>query len=207
MELDDRVKAILDAAERALAALAASAASERDYSRASELLAIAQRVANAPHPTHFEKASTQSSKSVDQGVAVHTISSPVDNRVTRLHVKAGPGAGFPKFNRDGDTLIKIGWSKTDAAPYEHRSPRKILDKLVSRIAEVAVGHRLFTTDELLPLYDDDASELPSYQCYLCLAWLVASGLIDRHGRQGYTVKESANFVRSVRLAWNALPTR
>ena len=31
---------------------------------------------------------------------------------------------YPRFQRDGDRLVKVGWSKKDGAEYEHRAPRE-----------------------------------------------------------------------------------
>ncbi len=103
--------------------------------------------------------------------------------------------------------MKIGWSKSDRATYEHRSPRSILQNLVRRVAEIGGNGLRFTTEQLLPLLDENGSELPSYQCYLCLAWLVAEGLIERHGRQGYTLHGQGDLTQAVEAAWQGLPKR
>jgi hypothetical protein len=33
---------------------------------------------------------------------------------------------YPSFVREGDNLVKIGWSKTQKAEYEHKSPKRLL---------------------------------------------------------------------------------
>src|SRR5438105_2007566 len=101
----------------------------------------------------------------------------------------------------------MGWSKSDKATYEHRSPRDVLDRLVARIAKAGGRGERFTTEQIMPLHDSDGSELPSYQAYLCLAWLVAEGLIERYGRQGYTVADVTSLPPAVDRAWSALPKR
>jgi hypothetical protein len=53
---------------------------------------------------------------------------------------------YPRFKREGETLVKIGWSKSDWATYEHRSPRDVLDRLVAAIKRVAVRDERFTTE-------------------------------------------------------------
>ena len=55
--------------------------------------------------------------------------------------------------------------------------------------------------------DDAGDDVPSYQAYLCLAWLVAAGLVSRHGRQGYTVAAAGDVDAAVEAAWQALPKR
>ena len=53
----------------------------------------------------------------------------------------------------------------------------------------------------MPLHDQSGAELPSYQAYLCLAWLVAAGLLERHGRQGYTIPNAQDLDRDLDAAW------
>ena len=64
---------------------------------------------------------------------------------------------------------------------------------------------LLTTDDFMPLVDpDDASEIPSYQAYLCLAWLRKVGLVTKQGRQGYTVQRPRDLQRLVDESWQRL---
>jgi hypothetical protein len=51
------------------------------------------------------------------------------------------------------------------------------------------------------------AELPSYQAYLCLAWLVVAGVLEKHGRQGYTVNAAGDLDAVVESAWQQLPRR
>ncbi len=56
MDLERRTAEIIEGAEKALAELAAQAAAARDYSRATALLAIAQRIAEAGKPAEAVRA-------------------------------------------------------------------------------------------------------------------------------------------------------
>jgi hypothetical protein len=99
------------------------------------------------------------------------------------------GRDYPKFFRDGESLVKLGWSKSEKAPYEHRAPRRVLSLLVNSLKEVGQQGKRFTTEDVLPLMDPaDRVEIPSYQAYLCLAWLRAEQLIVQHGRRGYSLR-------------------
>ena len=106
---------------------------------------------------------------------------------------------------DGQTLVKVGYSKSDRREYEHRSPREVLDRLTSLVTKLGAGGRRFTTEQILPPGEDQLADLPSYQVYLCLALLVRTGLLVRHGRQGYTVPEGADLKQAVDQAWSNLP--
>jgi hypothetical protein len=45
---------------------------------------------------------------------------------------------------------------------------------------------------------------PTYQFYVCLAWLRSVGLVVQHGRQGYTVPDPAKLKSAAGAAWTAL---
>jgi hypothetical protein len=206
MDYDRRVQEIVEEAEKALAALAAEAASDRDYQRASMLIGIAQRVAGA---LRQGTASKQDSPTIEALSSVDSSAPTPPGRRGATLERSGKNspAVYPRFKREGDTLIKVGWSKSDRATYEHKSPRSILDCLVARIAEIGSTGERFTTEQILPLLDDDNAELPSYQAYLCLAWLVVAGLLERHGRQGYTISANGDFHHAVEAQWEQLPSR
>lgn len=190
MEYDRRVSEIIAEAERALARLAAEAAAARDYGRAGTLLAIAERVGAAA------------------GVASATTPTPAASDVPpppRPSRKNSAATQYPQFRREGDTLVKVGWSKSDKRVYEHRSPRDVLVRLIGRIAEVGAAGRRFVTAQLFPLIGRDGDELPGYQGYLCLAWLVGSGVVRKYGRQGYSVESPVQLKAAADEAWNRLP--
>lgn len=212
MDWDRRTHEIIEAAERALAELAVKAAAERDYPRATALLETAQRVSEAARLN----GKVASAKQVDR-TPVHgapTRNNDDDVLSTESEVAAPPmrpakkpKPQYPRFRREDTTLVKIGYSKSERATYEHRSPRNVLDRLIERIAEVGARGERFTTEQLMPLQDARGSELPSYQVYLCLAWLVSQGLIERHGRQGYTVADTTALPSAVDQAWSSLSKR
>jgi hypothetical protein len=201
MEIDPRAQGIIEGAEKAIAALAAEAMAKLDYPKANSLSALAQRVGNTLRIT--AKPDGQGvggpGNSPQQAKAHESAANSTGKRV--------PPGQYPRFKKEDDTLVKIGWSKSDRATYEHRSPRDILDRLVTRIVEVGSSGERFTTEQILPLLDERNNELPSYQVYLCLAWLVMAGLLERHGRQGYTVAANTDLRDTVEAKWKELPHR
>jgi hypothetical protein len=117
-------------------------------------------------------------------------------------------SGYPKFVREGDSLVKIGWSKTDGKPYEHKAPRSVLRSLVQALLRVGSGGARFTVEGLLPLKDTaGTSEIPDYQTYLTLAWLRCVRLITQHGRQGYSLPNAAELERQSEQQWGNLTAR
>lgn len=116
---------------------------------------------------------------------------------------------FPKFIRERDDLVKIGWSAKERKPYEHRAPKSTVDA-VARIvaAKGKLGHR-FTMDDVMKSLTlaNGNGVTPSYQVYAAMLWLKWSGMLLQHGRQGYTIIRPQTFQNSVQTAWQSLPKR
>lgn len=94
--------------------------------------------------------------------------------------------GYPKFEVRGDLLIKTGWAKKAKKEYVHRAPLAVLTAVQQRLAEVAKAKPLFTMEDVMPVASPDGNgEVPGYQVYLCVAYLVAEGQVRRQGRDGY----------------------
>lgn len=92
--------------------------------------------------------------------------------------------GYPRFERNGDRLVKLGWSKKDKAVYEHRASKDVVAIVSTHLAEVPHGE-IFRMDDKLPVELADGSVIPLYQAYLVLAWLRDCGHIDKRGKDGY----------------------
>jgi hypothetical protein len=115
---------------------------------------------------------------------------------------------YPKFFREGELLVKVGWSKGDRKTYEHKAPRRVVDALVQTLVQAGKGGQRFVMEGLLPLKDQtDNSDIPDYQSYLTLAWLRSAGLIVQHGRQGYSLPPDSDLPRETAQLWAALTTR
>lgn len=199
---------ILHRAERALQELLAKAATSGRYDELMRLGDLAREVATLVTKAG-DLARTESPTDVATN-ALHSAKSVSDTSGRRPLERTGLRKGsYPKFLRDGETIIKLGWSKTAKAEYEHKSPKPVLMHLVATLAKkLSATKKRFAMDEVLPLRDTGTgSDVPAYQAYLCLAWLRAVGIVTQHGRQGYTLtKKNAVDVR-VEEYWRQLPTR
>lgn len=196
-------------AEESIVKMAQKALEEHDYPEATilmglagELHDIAVRIASPPG---------EASRIMDTAVATvadsnedHSESPRAQPKPLRRIPKKGE---YPKFARDGDNLYKIGWSKADKTTYEHRAPKQVLLALLAKLRIVAAKKRRFTMDQVLPLNrTDDHAELPSYQVYMCLAWLRKLALVTQHGRKGYSVSHPEKIELSAEKAWDRLPS-
>ncbi len=130
-------------------------------------------------------------------------------RATRVkRSKSKTKNNYPKFKREGSRLVKIGWSKSEKAEYQHRAPSTVGRALMVAVQEVAKKKEVFAVDDLLPLCEGpERTEIPPHQVYLALAWLKAEGIVLPKGREGYTLlvpEEPSNLFEE---RWKALPSR
>jgi len=196
MDLTARVQAVIDRAEQELAAIAAEAAAARDYAGATAVLSLAQRVAAAPAAAdqHLRPPQAQPGPAADADDTDADVSSAAADR-----------SPYPRFKREGTTLVKVGWSKVEGRPYQHRTDKRALRQLTEKIRHLAQHGSRFTTEQLLPLHDEHGQELPTYQPYMGLAWLTSIGVLIKEGRQGYTLATPiGEFDDAIEKAWRAM---
>jgi hypothetical protein len=114
--------------------------------------------------------------------------------------------GYPKFYRLNGDLVKVGWSKKRNSEYSHKAPKRLVDVVARAVADAGAGGAVFNTDHLLPVYDPEGGhEVPTYQAYLTLRWLRDKGLVERHGRRGYSLKDPQGLQAALDKLWSSLP--
>ena len=129
-----------------------------------------------------------------------------ETRLTAVSIKkAVIRPTYPQFLRRGDYLVKIGWSKREKSEYEHKAPSQAVLAMVRAALDVGKGGRIFQVSTLLSLVDaKDGSQIPDYQVYLIIAWWRSAGLLDQHGRQGYSIPNASQLQQAVESAWTNL---
>lgn len=156
------------------------------------LVVDAARVAGQPNPT--SPVATVTSPTV---AAIATTSAP-------LRPARKTKAAYPRFARTADALVKIGWSKKSKSEYEHKAPLALAAQLSTVAAKVGARGRLFSIDALSNAWAGEDSP-PSYQHYVIVAWWRDAGLIDQHGRKGYSIPKPVSFVADATQCIDALP--
>jgi len=195
---------VLRDAEAKLRALASRAAAGGHYDELFHLADFARQLGallassiavdgRGAGPAVSEK---NASAQADNGTGTLPVPDPV-----RRETKRGK---YPRFLREGNQIVKIGWSKKARAEYEHKAPRDVVDVFTERLLRAG---RRFTMESVLPMRLADGRELPAYQAYLSLAWLRACGLVDQHGRKGYSVPNRKELEDRVRDEWTRLAER
>lgn len=108
---------------------------------------------------------------------------------------------YPRFERRGDSLVKVGWSKRERAEYEHKAPWTAVAVVADNVQKKGADGRIFQISGLLPCESvDGESHVPDYQVYLVIAWWRELGLIEQHGRQGYSLPKPSDFAKNVERA-------
>jgi len=111
---------------------------------------------------------------------------------------------YPRFERRGSDLIKIGWSKRDKREYEQKAPKTVIDRLARELGRRAGSAAPIATDDLLPAIGMvDGRDVPTYQVYVALAWFRTRGVVEAVGRQGYRIL-AKDIMREIEPIWGAL---
>lgn len=199
-DLLSRGAAVLQTAESSLRQLMQTAVETAQYDRL-EVLArwadqIARAGANGSNGLDAAKAAPARDPSSDR--------TPRRDRTTRSTRKRRTST-YPAFKRSGTNLVKLGWSKASSSVYEHRAPKGVLFALLRKMEHACSKDDLITMDAILPLSDEDTSDVPTYQVYVCLAWLRSIGVVKPHGRRGYTVLSGKDAELAAAQAWVKLP--
>ncbi len=127
-------------------------------------------------------------------------------RKSKAKAKAAP-RGYPKFERDENRLVKLGWSKKNQKAYEHRVPRETLLSFIQHMTSVVNEGQVFEVESVLPAEDRNGDTIPAYQVYVTLAWLRELGAVEKKGRDGYVLRDGSLANGGVDKYWASLPIR
>jgi len=114
---------------------------------------------------------------------------------------------YPRFEREVDRLVKVGWSKRDGRVYEHKAPKAAVFLFVRKVQEAVLPGAVFSMERLLPVVDEQGDPQPSYQAYLALAWLRSVRTVERRTKDGYMYAAGALDAPNVERLWAALPEK
>lgn len=192
---------ILRRAESQIRELLLDSAGDGAYREVSVLAAWAQQL---------RKLADQSSapNGTSEGLTEWNASVESARRKQPLGRKAAKGkkGDYPRFYRERDELVKVGWSKKQKAEYRHKAAKHVVFLVTQTLQRTGADGQRFAFDQLLPILDPQTnSEVPSYQTYLVLAWLRNEKLIMQHGRQGYSLLPNINLMDAIEERWKLLP--
>jgi len=191
-------KKVLHDAEATLRGQIEQCLAEKRYAEVAEIAALAEGVARL-----IKESPGQTVTIFRQTPSLATV--PI-SRSTPPTRKAGKKE-YPIFLRDGDRLVKIGWSKKAKAEYEHRTPREVPDLLLAGIRSKVPEGELFAATDVIPLsMEAGADNVPDYQTYLALKWLQTEGVVSKNGRDRYALAPGKVGANGLGEMWQQLPT-
>lgn len=206
----DGIQRVLRSAEEELHALISAELKLQNYSEVSRIAAAAEQVALLAKELGTG-ASASAVSAMPRTKASSTVSRPRGTRSPRAKTAKRPDShaqsGYPRFAREQDRLIKIGWSKKNESEYEHRVSRDAVVSVLTALGGKFGGGELFEADTLLPVVDASGAEMPSYQVYLVLAWLRDLGGLEKQGREGYRCTAGKLDDSQIAELWARTPSR
>lgn len=182
--MKDRVKDILESAEANIRLLLSEMALTADVDEINWLAGIARQLHNLATPG---SGSNRSCSTGEPGASVNqppqprseTLAHPASPRPRRSRSKKDQYPQF-KWEDNGNTLVKIGWSKKKRKEYLHRAPKRVLELLKKKVDKIGANGKVFTMEDVLPLTaPDTGKEIASYQVYLCVAYLEQQNELER----------------------------
>jgi hypothetical protein len=218
MEIRSQAVAIVQRAESEIRELLLRVAGEGDYEHAALLAEWAQRLRQISEhagalkgpPGVLGDFDGHAETITDRHQVVTPSSSangaPERRKAKKLTNSTTRKANYPRFRREREELVKIGWSKKQKAEYRHKAPKTVVLTVAEGLQRRGATGERFTFEELLPFRDRDTqAELPTYQTYLTLAWLRQENLIVQHGRQGYSLPLTIHLMDAIEERWKLLP--
>jgi hypothetical protein len=196
---------ILSAAEKEMQNLLEQAVQIRDYEALSTLGSWAAQLSRMLDGTQLSGPPPAVADSADRN-SVMGASAAVEPPA-RERTKA-PRISYPQFWREGNQLVKVGWSSANHATYDHKADLRIVESIAKAIVAVSAKRRRFQVQDLEKTQRASGNaEIPNYQLYVALAWLRWAGLVVQHGRQGYSLPAPTRFLDDLKSAWAQLSER
>ena len=192
-----RASNLLQETEAKLRGFLSEAATSGDYASVVQIASWARTLSELLNQKSIERATSAAPilRAVQNGAKERkNVSLPKRTR-----------RNYPLFFRQDDQVVRIAWSKSEKKEYRHKAAYGILKVLAKAMAEKGADGRVFATDQFLPIRDSENDEVPNYQAYLGISLFKQTGLIDQHGRQGYSIPRLADFKDSIEAVWKKLP--
>jgi hypothetical protein len=197
MTILNRASHLLQETEAKLRELVSDAATSGDYASVVQIASWARTLSELPNAKSTEKVSK----------IVRVPSHPQNGAKgpKQISLSKRGQRSYPLFFRQGDHVVRIAWSKSEKKEYQHKTAYAVLKLLAKSMAEKGADGRVFATEQFLPIRDIQNSEVPNYQAYVGIALFKQAGLIDQHGRQGYSIPRLGDFKDAVEAIWKKLP--
>jgi hypothetical protein len=180
-------------------------AGEGDYDSLQLLADWARQLRQMSQQAGSAALNGRPAAAIPLSTAVQTEARPKPPSGHRRGRSKTPDMAYPKFLRDREELVKIGWSRKQKREYRHKAPKAAVLLVAQALEQKRVGGERFAFEEVLPIRDSHTgADVPSYQAYTALAWLRKEGLIVQHGRQGYSLVPNIGLMDAIEERWKLL---
>lgn len=196
MDVNARAVAVLEDAEAQLRVLIDDSLAAQRYEDVASIAALARQLVSIKIGHDVEMPANSAGDRADALLESKLISSTDSTHKTN--------GAYPRFEREANRLVKIGWSKKDRRVYEHKTP---FEAVLAVCEALQTKKGKFVMDEILPLKYGHNWDVPSYQAYLVLAWLRQLGLVVRNGNDGYTANPAGLSKEMINEQLQSLPAR
>lgn len=203
MDSADRAIGILVEAEDALGALMREGLEQQRYDDVAAVAEIAQRFSDFIRSLEGPVREAEQRETRRKRKSKRRRTAKSRQAGSKPPIAAQRDA-YPKFRRDGDRLVKVGWSRKGRKEYEQRAPIEVVWTFVRVLGERDDRGAAFVMDEVLPLKNETGEEYPSYQSYMALAWLRSVDVVSKNGRDGYQPDASKLDEEHMRGLWENL---
>jgi hypothetical protein len=198
--------AVVRTAEEQLRNLMQVALKQKDYEAVGGLARIANDLSDVALRIGEPSGAIMTASSTTATSTAPKLKKPRAQRSKKTPAK-GAGSKYPQFARDGERLVKVGWSKKRREEYEHRAPKGAVVALARHLASTIPAGNVFAIEDIAPVEDGAGNEIPSYQIYLTLAWFRGAGVVEKKGRDGHSLIEGSLSNGAIDALWAALPLR
>ncbi len=108
---------------------------------------------------------------------------------------------YPRFERNGQKLVKVGWGRKTGEEYFHRTPWNTVRLVVQTVTEHGQYGNRFRVDDI----HRGVAAVPKYQVSACVLWLKSIGAITGNGHSGYRTNLAELSEKAVLTHWQSLP--
>ncbi len=204
----EAARALLRELELQLRELIGQAAADGQYEVVSQLASLTNHV-GALLPA---AGASPEGGARDPSVAVNGVSASDPTEKARRTAAAkkvtSRASAYPVFCRQGDALVKVGWSPSTRREYLHRVPKTGVDALVKYLVSRRSNQFPISVEAMVEaLKADENAGILGYQVYVVVAWLKEERWLTANGRHGYTRlrAKGVSVERMVDELWANLP--
>lgn len=205
MDTIQKAHGVLRATEESLRDLIRTAVEEQRYAEIAEIAELANSVSKLIRGATPAPRVAAAEPHAGNGIARSSPPPRLKKKVAKK--KLASKSEYPWFGRDGDRLVKVGWSKKNKKEYEHRVGRDVVQAFAKHLDSAVTAGEMFDVDGLLPIVDPAGDEIPGYQIYVALAWLRSIDVIEKKGRDGYVLRRPEALRGDMNEIWNDLRAR